>query len=113
MTKIAIPQSWRDLSHAELVALLTERPQLFRKSDLIWAKYQVAQARAADARDAEQSAWKAERHAYDAWRAKRDSKTLAVYERAQKTYRRDAAAMKRAEALEDLLWKLWNAEMGA
>ena len=113
MTKIAIPQSWRDLSHPELVALLNERPQLFRKTDLLWAKHQVAQACAADARDAEQMAWKAEREAFDAWMVKRDSKSLAAYERAKETYPRAAAAMKRAEAREDQLWKLWNAEMGA
>lgn len=113
MTKLVIPQSWRDLSHAELVALLTERPQFFRRSDLLWAKHRVAQARAADARDAEQSVWQAERDAYDAWMKKRDSKALAAYERAKETYQRDAAAMKRAEAREDQLWKLWNAEVDA
>ncbi|MFC5393041.1 hypothetical protein [Bosea vestrisii] len=113
MTKIAIPQSWRDLSYVELVALLTQRPQFFSLRDLLWARHQVAQARAADMRDAEQSAWKAELEAFHAWSKKRDSKTLAAYERAQKTYRRDAAAMKRAEALEEQLWKLCTAEAEA
>ncbi|MEN5083702.1 hypothetical protein ABE438_14560 [Bosea sp. TWI1241] len=113
MTKIALPQSWRDLSHAELVALLNHRLTFFSKADLLWAKYTVAQAKSDGARDAEQSAWQAEREAFDAWMGKRDSKSLAAYERAKASYQRDAAAMKRAEAREALLWRMCNAEMEA
>lgn len=106
MKKLALPESWRDLSWPELVALLTRHPPYARRRDLLTAQWDVAEARAADASSAEQQARDAERAAFDAWMKARDSKTLAAYERAQDIYRRDEAALRRARARADQLFKL-------
>ncbi|MFA6966090.1 hypothetical protein [Bosea sp. (in: a-proteobacteria)] len=106
MKKLALPESWRDLSPVELVALLTRRPPFVTRLDLLLAQWDVAESRAADARDAEASAWDAERAAYHVWMQKRDGRSLTAYERAKDIHRRDDAARRRAEARADQLFKL-------
>ena len=107
MTKpIEPPNSWRDLTHAELVALLEDQLLLIRPRDLVWAQWKVASADYIAASEAEAEAWSAERRAFDAHLAKLNSKTLAAREAAQAKCKRAAATMKRLKRKADALYAL-------
>lgn len=113
MTKIAIPQSWRDLSHSELTELLDDHPTFFRSQDLVWAQWKVASAAFLAAMKAEEEAWAAERKAYDAWREKGGSRTLGAYEAAKATVKRRRATMGRLRRRADALYELHGQLVGA
>lgn len=107
MTKtIEPPKSWRDLTHAELVALLEDQLLLIRPSDLVWAQWKVASADYLAAGEAESRAFNAEWEAHRVWREKGNSKTLAAHEAAQAKHKRAAAAMERLKRKEDALYAL-------
>ena len=113
MTKIAVPKSWRDLSHAELTALLDDRLTLFRQQDLIWAQWKVASAAYLAASKSEQEAWMAESKALIAWREQGSSRSLGAFEAAQATFKRRKATMERLRRRADGLYELHRLLSGA
>lgn len=109
MTKpIEPPKSWRDLTHAELIALLEDGHSFFlpRPRDLVWAQWTVASKAHLVASGAEQQAWTAERNAFDAWSRQRDSRSLAAYEAAQAATKRRKATYERLRRHTDALYAL-------
>lgn len=113
MSKIAAPQSWRDLSHPELVALLDDRLTLLRQQDLVWAQWKVASAAFLSAMEAEQDAWKAEHEAFVAWCQQGSSRSLGAYEAAKATTKRRQATMGRLRRRSDALYELHSQLLGA
>lgn len=88
--------TYQDLDRDELLALLDRRPLFARQSDLLWAKWEVASARALQASRDYSATFGAEGKAILAYRQKPNSRTLAAWEAT-------AAASKRAGRRTDRL----------
>jgi len=110
MTKpLSPPASWRDLSHAELVALVDDASvfqMMLRPRDLVWAQWRVATDAVLSASEAEQQAWTAEQRAFDAWLGKGGGKLLLAKEKAEAARRRAAKVYDRARRRADELYAL-------
>lgn len=110
MTKpIHPPASWRDLSHAELIALLEEAivfQSRLRPRDLVWAKWIVASAATGSTLDGLRRAWDVEEAAFNACRSNHNSKTLATYETAKNKAKRAKGSYERAVRQEEALYAL-------
>ena len=80
--------TYQDLDRDELLALLDSRPLLCRQSDLVWAKWEVTSQRSIDVFKLYMGASEITERAFDAYRKKGDSKSLAAYETAKSKEKR-------------------------
>ncbi|MCT4491783.1 hypothetical protein [Bosea minatitlanensis] len=104
-----LPQSWRDLTSAELEQLLDLREPLFSVADLIFAQWMAACRRTDIARKAE---IEAEDAYFDAWELSiknRTGKTLLASEAAERRRDRYRVRARRAEREQERLYAAYRA----
>lgn len=105
--------SYQDLDRDELLALLGRRLILCSQADLLWAKWEVASARALQASREHSSTFGAEGNAILAYRHKPNSKTLAAWEAAQSAEKRLGRRADRLRRLADDLYQRHEQAIGA
>ncbi|MGY6246672.1 hypothetical protein ACXIUS_03855 [Bosea thiooxidans] len=110
MTMVNAPDSWRDLDHDELIALLGFRAPLVTRRDLLLAQWDVAIERAHRAENAEHQAFDARYLAPEFRTGRVTSKVLAEQEKADRRLARARSAAKAARRRADELGALFNAE---